>query len=94
MQIGWKLENCYRPNTPQQTQACDEDKQPSGANGDDDKVPATEPESPKKTITFKETSAAEQSKASAANEFPDGAIEQHPVCTLTVDSGSTTASQD
>ena len=104
MQIGWKLENCYRPMPSQQVQAHDEDKQTSGG---DEKAPAPiqnkAAESPKKESP-KHLSPAEkplQNSEASANELSDGVEEllEVPSCSLspiTVELGSSTptTSQD
>lgn len=101
MQIGWKLENCYRPVTvpSQQPQALGEDKQ---MIGDDEKVPASvqnkAAESPKRLSPAKKPL---QKSENSADELPDGddQLLEAPACSLspiTVEQGSTnlTTNQD
>ena len=93
MQLGWKLENCYKlntPNTPQQVQAGDEDK---CSNRNDDIAPASVSESPKRLSPAKISPKANE--VGMTNDHPDGTIEQHRACTPTVgETDSLTTSQD
>ena len=101
MQIGWKLENCYRPVTvpSQQLQTHDEDRQ---MIGDDEKVPA--PLQNKTTESPKRLSPAKkplQNGEPNANKLPGGDEEllEARACSLspvTAEQGPSTpiASQD
>ena len=72
MQLGWKLENCYKPstpNTPQQAQAGDEDK----CLDRNDIAPAPVSESPKRLSPAK--ISPNVNEVNMTNDRPDGAVE-------------------
>ena len=76
MQIGWKLENCYKPITSQLTQPATGGKDENQSKDDDtDTVvaPALESESPRRLSPAKKT--LQTSEADVSSELPDGAGE-------------------
>ena len=85
MQLSWKLENCYKPstpNTPQQAQAGDEDK----CLDRNDIAPAPVSESPKRLSPAK--ISPNVNEVNMTNDRPDGAVEHRARTPTVVESES------